>query len=281
MSDVQTHDIETSENTETDKRSRTWLDASRKRMLEIDLVRGICLLGMILHHFAFDVRYAYGYDVFAFQEGQPFNLFIRPPFLVGFILVSGLSSAFSRNQFKRAFRIAIAAVVLQLAMAALSVIQNANYYVLFNVLHVLAVSQFLYGAIERIFSGRNRRSFLMALGIIGTIGLYAGYPLQKLSGAIASPLRGYLMLILGARYDNAIGMGDFLPLFPWLGVFFIGALLSHVVYYDKETLLSETAHGRIRRYLTPVIWMGQNPLPVYLLHQPIILSILYLILGAP
>ena len=121
----------------------------------------------------------------------------------------------------------------------------------------------------------------MALGIIGTIGLYAGYPLQKLSGAIASPLRGYLMLILGARYDNAIGMGDFLPLFPWLGVFFIGALLSHVVYYDKETLLSETAHGRIRRYLTPVIWMGQNPLPVYLLHQPIILGILYLILGAP
>lgn len=251
------------------------------RILEIDLIRGLCLLGMILHHFAFDVRYVFRRDVFAFQEGDAFLLFLRPLFLIGFILVSGLSSAFSRNQFKRAARIAAAAVVLQIGMAVFSSVQNVNNYVIFNVLHVLAVSQFVYGAAEKLFKNRERRSFLFALGVIGVLSIYIGYPLQQLSGDIANPARGYLRLILGAPYDHAIGMGDFLPLFPWMGIFFIGALLSHVVYIDRETMLSDKAEQNVRRYLRPITWMGQNPLWVYLLHQPVILGILSLVLGTP
>lgn len=261
------------------RRSRKNGERSFSRILEIDLVRGLCLLGMVLHHFAFDVRYVFRIDAFAFQEGGFFNLVLRPLFLIGFIMVSGLSSAFSRNQFKRSARIAAAAVVLQIGMAIFSSFQNVNNYVIFNVLHVLAVSQFLYGVVEKVFEKRQRRSFLLALGVIGVLAIYSVYPLQQLDGDIANPIVGYLMLILGAPYDHAIGMGDFLPLFPWMGIFFIGALLSHVVYIDRETMLQDRAQRRVRQYLRPVIWMGQNPLWVYLLHQPVILGILYLAIG--
>ena len=282
MSNVETREREALvSNKQTRSRGLARVDTGSKRMLEFDLVRGLCLLGMVFHHIINNVRYLYRIDMFGFQETDLFNYLLRPPFLIGFIMVSGLSSAFSRNQFKRAGRIALAAIVLQIAMAVFSQVQQANYYVIFNVLHVLAVSQFLYGLVEWFFRKRSQRSFLMALGVIAVLAVFAGYSLQELNGDIANPLWGYFRLIMGAPYDHAIGMGDFMPLFPWLGVFFLGALLSHTVYNEKRTLLSDQAHQFVSRYLKPLVWMGQYPLWVYLLHQPIILGVMYLLLGSP
>jgi uncharacterized membrane protein len=66
---------------------------------------------------------------------------------------------------------------------------------------------------------------------------------------------------------------DFVPLFPWLGVVLLGIALGH---------------GLVRRDFAPVAplarapqalrWRGRHSLVVYMLHQPTLLGVLWLVL---
>ena len=88
------------------------LEENKKRILEIDLLRGVAVFLMMLHHFIFDLRYIVGLDVFAFQETVWFQEYLRPPVIAVFIMVSGISSSFSRSNLRRGVRLLIASLIL-------------------------------------------------------------------------------------------------------------------------------------------------------------------------
>ena len=54
------------------------LKENKNRILEIDLLRGLAVFLMMLHHLIFDLRYIVGLDVFAFQESSWFVFFLQP-----------------------------------------------------------------------------------------------------------------------------------------------------------------------------------------------------------
>lgn len=250
------------------------------RIPELDIVRGLCILGMVIHHFTNSVRYLFRIDMFAFQEGQLFMLFIRPIFLAGFIGVSGLSTAFSRNHTKRGLRIGAFALLISLAMFIYSKVSHTDYYIFFNVLHVLAACQLIYAAVHKLL-WEHRRVFFLALSLIAIMLLFGGYSMMQLEGTISTPVIGYLRLFLGGTYDQAVGMADFMPLLPYGGIFFIAAITSHLIYADRRSIFEPRVEQWLRRYLAPLAWMGEHPLWIYLLHQPIIVTILFLLLGKP
>ena len=88
------------------------LKENKNRILEIDLLRGLAVFLMMLHHLIFDLRYIVGLDVFAFQETVWFQEYLRPPVISVFIMVSGISSSFSRNNLRRGVRLMIASLLL-------------------------------------------------------------------------------------------------------------------------------------------------------------------------
>jgi len=69
-------------------------------------------------------------------------------------------------------------------------------------------------------------------------------------------------------------MGDYLPMLPWLGFFFVGVIISRIGYRGKQTLFPDSPMA-VRNAAKPFEWMGRNSLLIYLIHQPVLLAILF------
>ena len=254
-----------------------------RRAFELDALRGLALFMMILHHMIFDFRYVLGINVFAFQESIWFNDIVRPIFVGVFVIVSGICCQFSRNNLKRSVKLLLISLGFSAVMAIYSIISGNEYYVFFNVLHLLTVGTFLYGlyalwetkdAVKRLVkdpeaintSARGE----IALLLFSVILIFS----DQLINIYSSKVQSYWLLPLGFLPKNCIGMGDFLPMLPWLGFFFAGVIIGRLGYRSKKTLFPNSSRVFIK-ISQPFEFMGRNSLLIYLVHQPILLAILF------
>lgn len=255
-----------------------------KRAFELDALRGLALFGMILHHLIFDFRYMLGLDVFAFQDSKWFLYIVRPAFIVIFLVVSGICCQFSRNNIKRSVKLFAVAMVFSLAMGLASYFLKEELYVFFNVLHLLTVGTLLYGLFSKIenriirTSSDRKDSEGVAVStygdilliLVASILLYA----SELISVYSSSVKGYWLLPLGFLPKDFIGMGDYMPIFPWLGFFVAGVVIGRLAYRQKRTIFPN-APKALLSISVPFEWLGRNSLLIYVFHQPVILAILY------
>jgi uncharacterized membrane protein len=73
--------------------------------------------------------------------------------------------------------------------------------------------------------------------------------------------------------ENTPLSNDFVPVFPWFGVFLFGMATAQAV--DLEWLARRL--GTLPRSLVVVSlsWLGRRSLAIYLVHQPVLLAVLY------
>jgi uncharacterized membrane protein len=69
-------------------------------------------------------------------------------------------------------------------------------------------------------------------------------------------------------------MGDYMPIFPWLGFFVAGVVIGRLAYRQKRTIFPN-APKALLSISVPFEWLGRNSLLIYVFHQPVILAILY------
>jgi len=255
----------------------------KNRAFELDALRGLALFLMICHHTIFDFRYLLGLDVFAFQESKWFIYILQPVFICVFIAVSGICSQFSRNNLKRSLKLLIMAMVFSVAMALFSKYSGRDLYVFFNILHLLTVGTFLYGLFslweEKHAKKRQPPIQDAALPsakaeIVLLIFAAALIFSDQLIDVYASKFDTYWLLPFGFLPRNVVSMGDYLPILPWLGFFFIGVVIGRIGYKGKQTLFPNAPHA-VLSAARPLEWFGRNSLLIYLVHQPIILAILF------
>jgi uncharacterized membrane protein len=255
----------------------------KDRAFELDAMRGLAVIGMIFYHFIFDVRHMMGVNVFAFQDEIYFNDLIRPTMTLTFVVVSGISSCFSRSNAKRALKILLVSIIFSTAMAVASQILKMDLYVFFNVLHLLTVSTAGYALFQfferkylarrtlsdsetKAHQGRTITFFIVLAALI----LF----FDRLTTLYYGQVNGYWLLPLGFLPKDTISMGDYLPIIPWLGFFLIGLVIGRVAYPDKKSLFPSASEG-IRKLISPVAFLGRHSLIVYLLHQPVFLASLF------
>jgi len=249
--------------------------AKKERAFELDFLRGIAIVMMILMHFSYDMTYEFGLDGFDFISNKFFWEFIHPIILVLFVGVSGICCSFSRNNSKRGLRLLAVAVAFSLVTLFITNVVGVYCLIIFNVLHMLALSTLLYAFMCFIESktGVTEQQMTLIMLMIGVYIIILNNKLYYYDGSVDS----MLLYPIGFDIPSAPAVADYMPVIPWMGVFITCAALGRILYKDRKTLFpgrSDTA----AKFMSPFEFLGRHSLIIYLVHQPLMYGVLYLIL---
>ncbi len=245
----------------------------KARAFELDFLRGFALFMMIFMHLSYDIRYILRIDAFGFHEKDWFWVFIEPFFLCVFVGISGICCSFSKNNFLRGLKLLGVALFITFATYIATYKMGIECFIIFNVLHMLAVSILVYSLIALIEEKTKASPRLMNV-LIALLGLYAtqvGTQIDRFEGVETN-----LLIPFGITGPNTPFMGDYMPLFPWIGVFLLGAVVGRTCYSSKETLF-KNAPAIVHKISKPFEFMGRHSLIIYLVHQPLVLGLCYAI----
>ena len=247
---------------------------AKDRAWELDFLRGIALVMMLFMHTSWDFRYEFGVDIFSYLEADWFWSFVHPVIVVLFVGVSGICSTFSRSNVKRGLKILAATLVLNIGTLIIYKVTGIPCLIIFNVLSVLTCGIFLYALIAFIEKKTNANPNVANV-IMGLIGLYiviVGCNIHYMDNASDS----LFFLPVGFDIAGTPPMADYMPLFPWLGVFLLGCVIGRTCYKDKKTLFA--GKGKVMSAVArPVEFIGRHSLIIYLAHQPVIYALLFVI----
>jgi uncharacterized membrane protein len=232
------------------------------RYWEIDFLRGVAIIMMIVFHVLFDLNYFSNYEInihygfwWAFARITA-SIFI---FLVGISLTLSYSRAVKKRKnllLKYLYRCTkIFSWGLIITLVTWIFIRQG--FIVFGVLHFIGLS-----IIIAYFFLRFRLLNLFLGVIFILIGIY-------LQGFVFS--FPYL-LWLGLMPQNFYTL-DYFPLLPWFGLVLLGLFFGKLLYPEGKRRI------KIREVRNPVTrlfcFLGRHSLLLYLVHQPVLIAILY------
>jgi uncharacterized membrane protein len=231
-----------------------------QRIWEIDFLRGLSIILVVGYHLLYDLGAYVGVKRFLgfSTDLSTVAWLIAQHFFAGlFILLSGTSSTLSRSNLRRGLKL----LAVSIAVTAVTYIFDPSSAVWFGILQLLAVSILIYGAAFE----KARHVTCAVLGVF-VLGLGAALYLLKRSMTI-----DFDWLLPFGIHSPDYSSFDYFPLIPWFGIFLIGAALGKSVYAPRQSLLPW------RLPQTFVNAAGRHSLLIYIVHQPVILAILYIL----
>lgn len=215
-----------------------------KRFNIIDQIRGLAIVLMVIFHFAYDL------DLFKFVDinfSKDIIWFELPRVIVFlFLLAMGLSMPLVHHPkvnwkkfWPRWTKIAVAAIIISIA----TYFAFPKNWIYFGTLHCIATASLFSIPFMRI----PRISAILGIMLL----------CAKLFFGLTLPW-----------FELSHSSMDYIALFPWVGCVFIGFGLNYYKFHEL-TLFS----GRPMRFLE---YLGKHSLLIYLIHQPILYSLVYL-----
>ncbi len=237
--------------------------AAGNRFWVIDFFRGLSVLLMIAFHFAYDLNWL-GVIALDFFDGFGW---VIPRLIAGsFMFLAGLSltisysrdmkkmrgEAITRKFVMRGLRIFAWGMLITVMTALLL----GSGTVWFGVLHLIGISVIVARPLVRY----RYTNLFLGMGILA-----AGFLLH----AFVFPFPW--MLPLGFVPAGFFSY-DYAPLLPYAGVVLLGVYFGNSVYPRGRA-----AGGSVPRGAGVLCWMGRNSLFIYLLHQPVLIALLYML----
>ncbi|MCR4688646.1 MAG: DUF1624 domain-containing protein [Saccharofermentans sp.] len=250
----------------------------KERAFELDLIRGLAMIAMLFMHMSWDIRYEFGVDVFSYLEKGWFWAFLHPMIITGFVGVSGVCTAFSRNNFKRGMKLVAVAAGFTLGTWLVTEFLHIYCLIIFNVLAVLGISILIYALIEFIEKklSLDPKAVTVVIALVGAYIMLVGTDLDNMDYATEN----LLFLPIGFAIRGMPVMADYMPLIPHVGLFLLGSVIGRICYKDKKSAFK--GRGVIaKNIMHPVEFIGRHSLIIYLVHQPLIYGILYVIFLLP
>jgi len=248
---------------------------AKNRAFELDVLRGIALVVMLYMHFAVDLRYMFDVDAFDFLEADWFWAFAHPVFLSIFVGVSGVCCTFSRNNLFRGLKLMAVAIAFTAGTWIATEYVGVDCLIIFNVLHLLSLAILLYAMIGFIEEKFKVRAEVMN-AIIGSVAMCAMVYGNTLSVYDYTVDTNVFYTIIGIETNMPIEVADYIEVFPWIGVFLAGCLIGRVCYKDRKSLVPKCS-GICKKVLAPLDFLGRHSQIIYIVHQPIMYGVLYLI----
>lgn len=279
----------------SDKSMRPLMREKRKRVWELDFMRGLAVLCMCFDHLMYDFAFLIK-DVFS-NVNQVNNSFINNLmelakaywhsaangvygfrfwahyiFVFIFLFLVGVSCAFSRDNIKRGcqlFLVALAFTGATFAARAMGFMQSG---VVFGILDCIALSILCVAAVD-IATARFKPLNVLAPLVLGVIVCAVGVgkrfwlwgkPFE--TAFDASHLFDY---IIGTR-----GYGDdWFGLFPYVGAVLLGMYWGRAAYAKRVSLLP-VPDGKWNK---PFCFVGRHALIFYIVHQVVLAALVVLL----
>lgn len=223
---------------------------ANSRLWEIDMLRGLALVLMVVYHFLYDLNVFFNIDI-VYYQGPVY--YLGKAAAVLFILIAGTSCTFSRHNASRGIKIIAWGFVIFLVTGL--VLPGSN--IVFGILQFLGVCILFYPVY------RGISPYLLA---------GAGILIILAADMTSHFIAAHNWLVpLGLKGPDFSSV-DYFPLVPWAGVFLLGVSSGKLVYIQKRSRLVRT-----RQFLNPLASAGKYTLLIYLIHQPLILAVLYLV----
>ncbi|MEM7067706.1 MAG: heparan-alpha-glucosaminide N-acetyltransferase [Pseudomonadota bacterium] len=229
----------------------------------LDWARGVALVAMTIFHFAFDL------ELLGFQEpgfiSQPHWKYFARAIASSFLLLAGFSlflAHFAGVRWEawrwRMIKIVAAAVLITIA----TWFTTPQQFIFFGILHAIA-----FASIAGLMFLRFNAWLIAALAVtVFTIGrIYE------------SVLFDHWIWWWTGLSQTTIISSDYVPVFPWFSAPLLGIAAAKLAMQHGwlDPLSKPKFNSRLSRLLK---FLGRNSLVYYLLHQPILMGILFGIL---
>ncbi|GHU81746.1 hypothetical protein AGMMS50284_2290 [Clostridia bacterium] len=240
-----------------------------KRIHFIDELRGAAIVIMVLYHLFFSMAF-----VFNMPSGAALLNIIEPfgPSAAGtFILLSGVSSMLSRSNLLRGVRILIIALVITIV----TTLFVPEFAINFGILHFMGIAMILFSFIKKwivkipIQTGLAITSILFILTKNIPNGVFGIY--EILSVKLPAVIYSTNFLFPLGFPSPTFASGDYFPLIPWIFLFLLGTFLGIPV--SKGIV----PPFMLKNHVKPLSFLGRHSLVIYVVHQPFIVAVLYLI----
>ena len=242
----------------------------RERYHLLDALRGFAIYHVIVFHFLYDV-----YVVYGLQPDWPYQTWVQLWQRNGcglFVLVSGMVFALGRNTFKRGLQLQILGLVITLVTVFFAPSEAIYYGILTFFGSVMWLTLLLKKLLVRVpavagmFS--SVVSYILTKDIASGVGSFFGTKLFTFPEWLYQDC----FAILGFHSNNFYS-SDYVPLLPHIFVFWFGMYLF--AWMREHNLTHLLTGGNYKIFTFP----GTHSLEIYILHQPILMVICYVIFG--
>ena len=228
---------------------------SKKRFAILDAWRSLAIVLMVIYHFLYDLA-LFGVITWEQMFATPLNI-MQKFICCSFILLAGASARFSRSNLRHGIIVILAGIIVAIGGAI------GGQTIRFGVLQLLGWSMVIYH--------------------------FAGKYLQKLPGGILAALSAASFcftqwwtgtILVESRWLYPFGLmyrgfqsADYFPLLPWTFLFIIGTVLGGWCLKNRENPILTAPLP------APLTFLGRHSLIIYMLHQPVLFGLSFLIWG--
>ncbi|WLD59581.1 DUF1624 domain-containing protein [Salinispirillum sp. LH 10-3-1] len=229
------------------------LPAAPTRYPRPDVMRGSAILLMIFFHGWYDLS-VFGFV--AMSMADPVWYSLRAVIVSLFCLTAGASLVWAHGKrtrwsayAKRQGQLAAGALIV----TAFSLIAYPTHWIYFGILHFFVLALLISLPLLRL----PRLSLVLGLLLIAA---------ERFGVPYTDP---WMYNVLQPMLNLPSGTMDRMYLLPWLGVVWVGVWLGHQPWLRQG--MPEFPGRRT------IVWLGQRPLMIYLVHQPVLYGLAWLL----
>lgn len=241
----------------------------RPRYELLDTLRGLTVLSMVVYHGTWDLVYLFGVD-WEWYGGAGAHIW-QQSICWTFILLSGFCWGMGRNPLKRGLIVFVGGLVV----TAVTLLFMPDSRIIFGILTFTGSAMLLMIPLDKLFCRLPPVPGLIISGLlfaltknINAMRIGIGPWQLPLPGGL---YRGWLATYLGFT-DFSFWSSDYFSLIPWIFLFCAGYFLCKLCSPHKEKMQLLLGKG-----IRPLNFIGRHALIIYMVHQPVVYGVLYLI----
>lgn len=226
------------------------------RLHLLDTLRGFSIIYVVIYHALFNLAAtnAWAYNAL-FSPTMEALQFV---FVSILIFISGICTRLTRSNLKRGLKTLAAAILV----TAVSAVAAPKMTIIFGILHFFATAMLIYALIGKLidkFPPAVAIPLFTALWLI-TYNIYDYAPRMP---------KSIILFILG--FNTGHTSGDYYPIIPHLFLFLLGAVIGRFIKKERPPRLLCV------NLIPPISFIGRHTLFIYLIHQPILYGISFVL----